>query len=213
MWIRLLVLPMIWKNVMKKIYKLTVSLFKPIIEVLESRWLLLNHVMSRKLVISRGIIMFDNLLIALISLTTGNTVHTSCSPRILDVSFTRGIGISCSIIIYSTINLIECYKIWMRLLHLALLSSFWSTISIFRRCEILRRMNILTSRACHYTVLVHISIIMAQLTHLGICWRYNTLTLRIRIYCAVIALNHKIVPSDSEVNKALFVFGSFLLIG
>ena len=56
---------------MKKSLKLTVSFFQAVIEVLESRRLLLDNMVSCQLMLSRRVTVFYDLLIALVSLATG----------------------------------------------------------------------------------------------------------------------------------------------
>ena len=48
---------------------------------------------------------------------------------------------------------------------------------------------------------------------MGISLSNHTLSMVVGNQITFITLNHEVVPRDSEVDQALFVFSSFLLVG
>lgn len=183
---------------------LTVRLLQSLIDVLEPRRRLLTGTARLSWISYIRII--------------GQLVAARNPPSILNYPLALWLsagGNSLAIVIF---NLVEGYKIWMRLLHMVLLVCFVWVCPRLVRWEILRAAQVGCARGgndpCGLRVL---EAQLAHLLHLGLnrksnpCLRCNHPWWVRHVDVAIVPSTHEIITCNPKIDQALLVFLLFLL--
>jgi hypothetical protein len=183
---------------------LTVRLLQPLIDVLKSRgWLLAGTTRWPWISCCR---------ISRQWIAAGNSSSILNYPLAL---WLRACSNSLAIVVF---NLVEGYKVWVRLLHMAWLVCLVRVCPCLVWWEILRATQICCSRRSNDAS--WLGVLKAQLAHLLHLWLHRKSNACLwcnnawwigHAHAAVIAWTHEVVAGHSEIDETLLVFLLFLL--